>query len=337
MNSVSRASAAPARPALVDALLAGQPRALSRAITLVENGHPHAGEVLAALQPHLGRSNIIGVTGPPGAGKSTLIGALIRELRQRGRTVGVLAVDPSSPISGGAILGDRVRMSAHTADPGVFVRSLASRGHLGGLFRTAWGVIQVMDAYGPDFIVLETVGSGQSEVEVADFAHTRVVLCAPGAGDDIQAIKAGILEIGDILVVNKADQPLAEQTVRQLDAMLALRSPTANAAKVVTTTATTGQGVPELVDLLEAAAARADPDSRGAGLRARLRHALADAAADALRDRLVAGQTPGLEAICDALARCEIDLAQAAQQVLYICSTLPWRAAAGSSGRATAA
>lgn len=309
MSVASPARTAP-RP-LVDALLAGDPRALARAITRVENGEPGTTELLAAIRPHLGRASVVGVTGPPGAGKSTLIGALIGELRRRGRTVGVLAVDPSSPVSGGAILGDRVRMQAHTADPGVFVRSLASRGHLGGLFRAAWAVLQVMDASGPDYIVLETVGSGQSEVEVARFAHTRLVLCAPGAGDDIQAIKGGILEIGDLLVVNKADHPLAAQTVRQLEAMLALRHPGSGTASVLATTATTGDGVPALVDLLEARAAGADAATRASGLRERLRHALADAAADAVRTRISGGDEPLLEALCDRLERCELGLAEA--------------------------
>jgi LAO/AO transport system kinase len=303
------AVAVPVAPrTLADALLAGEPRALARAITRVENDEPGATELLAALRPHLGRASVVGVTGPPGAGKSTLIGALIAELRRRGRTVGVLAVDPSSPISGGAILGDRIRMSAHTGDPGVFVRSIASRGHLGGLFRTAWAVIQVMDAFGPDFIVLETVGSGQSEVEVAGFAHLRMVLCAPGAGDDIQAIKAGILEIGDVLVVNKADHPLARQAVRQLEAMLALRRPAAGDATVIATTATTGEGVPALADLLEAQAARGGAQTRRAGLRARLRSVLADAVADALRARIVGGGDPAIEALCERLDLCTLGL-----------------------------
>lgn len=321
-TAAANAAAAPvaARPAasrtLADALLAGEQRALARAITLVENAEPGATELLAALQPHLGRASIVGVTGPPGAGKSTLIGALIAELRRRGRTVGVLAVDPSSPITGGAILGDRVRMSAHTGDPGVFVRSIASRGHLGGLFRAAWSVIQVMDAYAPDFIILEAVGAGQSEVEIAGFAYLRLVLCAPGAGDDVQAIKAGILEIGDVLVVNKADQPLARQTVRQLEAMLGLRHPGSGAASVVATTATTGEGVPALADLLEAEAARADPAARAADRRARFRGILADAAADALRKRIVDSDDPAIEALCERLAVCSLGLDEAVPAAL---------------------
>lgn len=252
--------------ALIEGLLAGRPRALSRAITEVENAGPGSAAILAAIAPHRGRARTVGVTGPPGAGKSTLIAALIRELRQRGRTVGVLAVDPSSPISGGAILGDRIRMAAHTADPGVFVRSLASRGHLGGLSRTTWNVLQVMDAYGPDVILLETVGSGQSEVEIADFAQTRVVLCAPGAGDDIQAIKAGILEIADILVVTKADLPQAERTARELREMLAMRPMRPGwKVPVLTTVATLHQGVEELLDAAKDHALAAGKRRRHAG------------------------------------------------------------------------
>ena len=305
----------PAHAGLVDRLLKGDPRALARTITAVENESPGSSAILAAIQPHLGRSNIIGVTGPPGAGKSTLIDVMIRELRLRGRTVGVLAVDPSSPISGGAILGDRISMNGHAGDPGVFVRSLASRGHLGGLFRTAWGVVQAMDAYGPDHIIVETVGAGQSEVEIADLAHMRLVLCAPGTGDDIQAIKAGILEIADILVVNKSDHPMAEQTKRQLEAMLGLRDPRAQAAKIMMTVATTGQGLPELVDALEAAA-RGTQKSRRLDLKVRLRRILADATADIARAQVLAGKSEAIEAICDRIANGEIAPAEAARAVL---------------------
>ena len=332
MNDPHPGGEARAQARLVEALLQGQPRALARAITAVENASEGSSAILAAIQPHLGRASIVGITGPPGAGKSTLINALIREIRRRGPTVGVLAVDPSSPISGGAILGDRLRMASHTGDPGVFVRSLASRGHLGGLFRAAWGVLQVMDAYGPDFIVVETVGSGQSEVEIADFAHTRLVLCAPGAGDEVQAIKAGILEIADILVVNKADHPMAEQTVSQLEAMLALRDPLARPMQVVSTIATGGQGVPALVDLLQDAAARRDPAGRRSELRSRLRRIVADAAADALRDRVLGAPTPALEALFDRLMRGELGVDEAARRVLGVLQSAPEPTAAGAPG-----
>lgn len=308
-------------------LIAGQPRALARAITAVENDSPDAAALLAAIQPHLGRARIVGITGPPGAGKSTLIGALIHELRQRGKTVGVLAVDPSSPISGGAILGDRVRMAAHTADPGVFVRSLASRGHLGGLVRAARGVVQVMDAAGPDVIILETVGSGQSEVEITHFAHLRVVLCPPGAGDDIQAIKAGILEIADILVVNKADQAQAEQTVRQLEAMLALRHPSAHPARVLSTVATTGQGLSALTDLLlQSVTPLRHPAVRATAPTSGLRGPLAELAAQAVRERVLSADSPLLDTLCAQLASGEIGADLATPQVLR------WLAMSGQRG-----
>ncbi len=315
-------SAAPAPGPGLDALLrgvlAGEPRALARAISLVENAGPGSEALLASLAPHAGRARVVGVTGPPGAGKSTLVGALIGELRRRGRTVAVLAVDPSSPVSGGAILGDRLRMGAHAADPGVFVRSIASRGHLGGLFRTASSVLRVIDASGPDFVVVETVGAGQSEVEVAGFAHTRVVLCAPGAGDDVQAIKAGILEIADVLVVNKADHPQAAQAVEQLEAMLALRAPDAPATRVLATVATTGRGVAALADLLEAPPSQGRAVGRAPGAHGRRlqRQALADAAARALRDRVLAGDEPALERLCERLERGEIGIGEAVRAVL---------------------
>ena len=327
MNEAAAGLPAGTLEAWVSRLITGQPRALARAITAVENDSPEAAALLAAIQPHLGRARIVGVTGPPGAGKSTLIGALIHELRQRGKTVGVLAVDPSSPISGGAILGDRVRMAAHNADPGVFMRSLASRGHLGGLVRAARGVVQVMDASGPDVIILETVGSGQSEVEITHFAQLRVVLCPPGAGDDIQAIKAGILEIADILVVNKADQAQAGQTERQLEAMLALRHPSAAAVQVISTVATSGQGLPALADLLLQAVV--PPQRRvpqGATSKAWQRQQLADLATQAVRERVLSADSPLLDRLCERLASGELDADRATPQLLQ------WLAAPGHRG-----
>jgi len=236
--------------ALVSALLQGEPRALARAITVVENATDDAARVLAAVAGHGDQVEVVGITGPPGAGKSTLTDALVTELRRRGRRVAVLAVDPSSPLSGGAILGDRIRMLRHAEDEGVFVRSVASRGHLGGLFQSVAGVLQVMAASGVDVVIVETVGAGQSEVEITRFAKTKVVVCDPGHGDDIQAMKAGILEIADVLVVNKGDQPGAQETCRQLQSMVHLRDPNLGPVAVLTTTATTGQGVAELVDAL---------------------------------------------------------------------------------------
>ncbi|HET9633662.1 MAG TPA: methylmalonyl Co-A mutase-associated GTPase MeaB, partial [Terrabacter sp.] len=199
-------------PALVESARAGSPRAVARLISLVEDGHESLREVMAALTPHSGNAYVIGLTGSPGVGKSTTTTALVGAFRERRLRVGVLAVDPSSPFSGGALLGDRVRMQDHALDPEVYIRSMASRGHLGGLSFTTPQAIRVLDAAGCDVVLVETVGVGQSEVEVAGLADTSVVLLAPGMGDGIQAAKAGILEIGDVFVVNKADRDGADAT-----------------------------------------------------------------------------------------------------------------------------
>lgn len=249
---------------LVSPILAGDRRSIARAITTVENENAESATLAEALAPHVGRAHAIGITGAPGTGKSTLINALLGELLKRGRRVGVVAVDPSSPVTGGAILGDRVRMGEHGADDRVFIRSAASRGHLGGVARATRRVIDVLDAAGFDPIVVETVGTGQSEVEVARLADTRIVVCVPGLGDDVQAIKAGVLEIADVLVVNKGDSPLAADTERTLREMLRLRRRGPWEVKVARTTATTGEGVAALADAVEAHAAFA---GRGRRLR----------------------------------------------------------------------
>lgn len=208
--------------ALVQDVLNGNRRALARLITRVENQTGDALDALAQLYPHTGRAYLVGITGAPGTGKSTLVNALARALRQRDVTVGIVAVDPTSPFSGGAVLGDRIRMTDLAGDKGVFIRSMANRGSLGGLAAATGDVVRVMDAAGFDYVLIETVGAGQSEVDIARTAYTTIVVDAPGLGDDVQAIKAGILEIADILVVNKADRPGAENTVRALRAMLEL-------------------------------------------------------------------------------------------------------------------
>ncbi|WP_435203235.1 methylmalonyl Co-A mutase-associated GTPase MeaB [Janibacter sp. GS2] len=207
-------------PALVEQTRAGTPRAIGRLISLVEDQHPALREAMAALAPYTGGAHVIGLTGAPGVGKSTTTNALIRALREAGKRVAVLAVDPSSPFSGGALLGDRIRMTEASTDPGVYIRSLASRGHLGGLSVSTPQAIRVLDAAGFDAILVETVGVGQSEVAVAGSADTTLVLLAPGMGDGIQAAKAGILEIGDVFVVNKADREGADATVRDLRHMI---------------------------------------------------------------------------------------------------------------------
>ena len=238
---------------LLEGALSGQRRAIARLISTLENEEPGAREALARLYPRTGQARVIGITGAPGSGKSTLILQMAREYRRRDMTVGVVAVDPTSPFSGGALLGDRVRMQALSTDPGVFLRSMASRGSLGGLAQATSRVIQALDACGYRRILVETVGAGQTEVDVAHLAHTTVVIQVPGLGDDIQALKAGILEIADILVVNKADLPGAEQTVATLRAMLGLSSgpPSAWQLPLVKTIATTGAGTLELIDAIE--------------------------------------------------------------------------------------
>lgn len=216
-------AAAPARASidqLVQGVLQGNRLLLARTISRVENQEADAATILAALYPHTGHAHIIGVTGAPGTGKSTLVTTLAQSYRQAGLTIGVVAIDPTSPFTGGALLGDRVRMRALSGDPGVFVRSMATRGSLGGLSKTTGDVVTVLDAAGFDRIIVETVGVGQAEVEIASTAHTTLVVEAPGLGDEVQAIKAGILEIADILVVNKADRPGVDKTLRALEMML---------------------------------------------------------------------------------------------------------------------
>jgi LAO/AO transport system kinase len=238
---------------LTERLLAGDRLALARLISAVEAGRRDARQALRCLFPRTGRAHIIGVTGPPGSGKSTLVTALARAYRARDRTVGIVAVDPTSPFTGGAILGDRVRMMELHADPGVFVRSMATRGQLGGLARSTLDVVLVLDAFGKDAVLVETVGVGQDEVEIVRAADTTIVVGVPGLGDDIQAIKAGILEIADILVVNKADVAGAARLVSELRHMLQL-APEASGRQppILETVATEGRGIAELLASLDA-------------------------------------------------------------------------------------
>ncbi len=246
------------RPAtgLVAQMLAGNRRALARVISIVEHGGADARAVLAKLHQHTGRAHVVGITGPPGAGKSTLVNELALELRGRGHSIAIIAVDPTSPFTGGAVLGDRIRMQPLGGDSGVFVRSMASRGQLGGIARATGDVIKVFDAAGFEIVIVETVGAGQAEVEIAREAHTVVVVEAPGLGDDIQATKAGILEIADIFVVNKADREGADRTMRHLRMMLQLGMPKTTGEEtwtvpVLSAVATRGEGIGALVDALE--------------------------------------------------------------------------------------
>jgi LAO/AO transport system kinase len=240
------------RTGLVEKLLGGDRRALARVISIVEHGGPDARAALAKLYRHTGRAHVLGITGPPGAGKSTLVNELALELRRRARSVAILAVDPTSPFSGGAVLGDRIRMQPLGADARIFVRSMATRGQLGGVARATGDAVKVFDAAGFDVVIVETVGAGQAEVDIAREAHTTVVVEVPGLGDDVQAIKAGILEIADIFVVNKADRDGADACRRQLQMMLQLGSKQAEwTPPILPTVATRGEGVAALVDAIE--------------------------------------------------------------------------------------
>jgi LAO/AO transport system kinase len=294
--------------ALAEAALAGDRRSLARLLTAVENRTPLAEPALRTLYPLAGRAHVVGITGPPGAGKSTLVASLIGEVRGRGRSVAVVAVDPSSPITGGALLGDRVRMQAYAGDRDVFIRSMAARGHAGGLASTTGAATAVLDAVGFDLVFVETVGTGQSEVEVAAAADTTVVLEAPEMGDEVQAIKAGLLEVADLVVVNKGDKPGAQRTAAQLRAMLvagvtaargsgradgaatgdgARPRPRPKRPDVLVTTASTGAGVPELLDALDRRRAVVDDEAASESRLARAEAQVWAIVADRIRDRLL--------------------------------------------------
>ncbi|MCL4768706.1 MAG: methylmalonyl Co-A mutase-associated GTPase MeaB [Hyphomicrobiaceae bacterium] len=301
---------------LVPRVIARERRAVARALTEAERQSPASGEILRGLQGHLGRTLVVGLTGPPGAGKSTLADALVRELRRRGCTVGVIAVDPSSPVSGGAILGDRVRMSSALEDDGVFVRSLAARGHLGGLSPAAVRMIDVLDAAGYDRVLVETVGTGQSEIDIAQVTDVRVVVSAPGLGDEIQAMKSGLLEIADILVVNKGDCEGARRTLQQLKSALAMRAGGRSRTPVLETTATTGNGVPELSQAIEemgGARLAVDPRVRR---RMRARYLIARAAADLIEAEVRQADTARIDSLSDAVLEGGLSAAEAAVRLL---------------------
>ncbi|MDX3363488.1 MULTISPECIES: methylmalonyl Co-A mutase-associated GTPase MeaB [Streptomyces] len=299
----------------------GRPRAVARLISLVEGASPQLREVMAALAPLTGGAYVVGLTGSPGVGKSTSTSALVSAYRRAGKRVGVLAVDPSSPFSGGALLGDRVRMSEHASDTGVYIRSMATRGHLGGLAWAAPQAIRVLDAAGCEVILVETVGVGQSEVEIASQADTSVVLLAPGMGDGIQAAKAGILEIGDVYVVNKADRDGADATARELNHMLGLgesRGPGDWRPPIVKTVAARGEGVDEVVEALEKH--RAWMEERGVlaeRRRARAAREVETIAVTSLRERI--GDLHGdrrLSALADRIVAGDLDPYRAADELV---------------------
>lgn len=304
---------------LVAAVRAGRPRAVGRLITLVENGSPSLRPAMQALAATSGRAHVVGLTGAPGVGKSTTTSALVGALRAQGQRVGVLAVDPSSPFSGGALLGDRVRMQQHALDPEVYIRSMASRGHLGGLATAASQALRVLDAAGCDTVLLETVGVGQSEVEVASAADTTVVLLAPGTGDGIQAAKAGILEIGDVFVVNKSDRDGAQALVRDLRGMVALgvREEGGWRPPVLRTVASTGAGVPELLVALQDRREHALASGEWASRRlARARAEVEALALASLRSRFTVSGQAGLDDLAAAVRDGTLDPYAAADQVV---------------------
>lgn len=304
--------------ALVDDLVAGGRRALARVLTRIEDGDADTvRRLVGRLHPHTGAAALVGITGSPGAGKSTLVSALLTAWRAQGHTVAVLAIDPSSPFSGGALLGDRVRMQDHVLDEGVFVRSMASRGQLGGLSWATPQALLALDAAGFDVVVVETVGVGQAEVEVAALADTTVVVVAPGMGDAIQAAKAGILEVADVFCVNKADRPGADRTARELRELQALGGTGAD-APIVATTASTGEGVEELRDAI--AAHREDlvaGGSLGRRRQGRARLQIRELALGTVRERTAAvAGAAGLDELAAAVARRELDPYAAADRLL---------------------
>jgi LAO/AO transport system kinase len=302
-------------PSELDRALNGDVRALARLLSLVEDGSPRIREVIADLLPRTGQARIIGLTGAPGVGKSTMTGALVGAFRAAGRRVAVLAVDPTSPFTGGALLGDRIRMQEHATDEAVFIRSMASRGHLGGLAAATPQAIRVLDAAGFELIIIETVGVGQAEVAIASLADSVAVLLAPGLGDAIQAAKAGILEVADLFVVNKADKPDAQQVVRDLRNMLALGTVEPGGWKppIIIATATTGEGLAELVTALDAhwdwLCASGELKRRR---HARAREEITMLAFAALRDRV----TGNVDELAARVADGTLDPFQAAEEVL---------------------
>jgi LAO/AO transport system kinase len=307
------------RESLADGVRAGDKRALAFAISLVENSDPLAYELVRDLYPETGRAYAVGITGPPGVGKSSLISELVRHIREQDRTVGVISVDPSSPFTQGALLGDRIRLSDHFLDPGVFIRSMGTRGHLGGLAEATLQALLVLDASGKELVFLETVGAGQAEVEVIGIADTVVLVLMPGSGDSVQALKAGIMEIPDVIAVNKMDHPMAKTMVNEVRSILSLDRHRAWKPPIVLTDATRGENVPELWAKIEEHRAHLETEGR---LEERRRKnlaaevfAVASGRAKAHLERAVADD-PELRRLLDEVQRRELDPLTAVREIM---------------------
>ena len=297
----------------------GDRRALARAITLVENGDPLAYELVREVYPETGSAYVVGITGPPGVGKSSLIAALVRQIRESGRTIGVISVDPSSPFTKGALLGDRIRLSEHFLDPGVFIRSMGTRGHLGGLAEATLQALLVLDAAGKDIVFVETVGTGQSEVEVIGIADTVLLVLMPGSGDSIQALKAGIMEIPDVIAINKKDHPAAKTMLNEVRSILTLDKERAWKPPIVLTEAISDEGVSDLWAKVEAHRAHLDEegllDERRRQNLAGEVFAVASARAKAHLERAVEGD-PELRRLLDEVQKRELDPLTAVKEIM---------------------
>jgi LAO/AO transport system kinase len=305
---------------LAERLIAGDKRALARAITLIENDDPAGWELVRELFPRTGRARIVGLTGPPGVGKSTLIGTLIAEMRKADRQVAVLSIDPSSPFTRGALLGDRIRLSDHFLDAGVFIRSMASRGALGGLSEATLQAALLMDASGKDDVFIETVGVGQAEIDIVDHGDTIVLVLMPGSGDSIQALKAGVMEIPDIIVVNKSDHPMTDTMIREIRGVLSLGPSTSWRVPIVKTEAAKGEGVAELAEKISEHREHIEAEGTLDERRARnLRNEVLELAASRMRRRLEAAVADDatVRELLDRVVKREIDPASAAKELLH--------------------
>jgi LAO/AO transport system kinase len=304
---------------LAERLLGGDKRALARAITLIENDDPDGWALVREVYPRTGKARIVGLTGPPGVGKSTLIGALTAEMRKAERDVAVLSIDPSSPFTRGALLGDRIRLADHFLDPGVFIRSMASRGALGGLSEATLQAALLMDASGKDDVFIETVGVGQAEIDIVDHGDTVVLVLMPGSGDSIQALKAGVMEIPDIIVVNKADHPMTDTMVREIRGVLSLGPKVSWRVPILRTEAAKGEGVAELAERIGEHRAHIEAEGTLSERRARnLRNEVLELAASRLRRRLEAAvaEDPEVSELLDRVVKRELDPASAATELL---------------------